>query len=137
MGKLSRKERQLAKEKMERREKQMAKAGIPYSKHKRRVCFHYGWFGGMGCGVQTFPWVIEREDGECICTGCGKVFTKKEKEQLEKLCTYLEISPVRSRETVEKLSKGVESVEYYYKDENEIVRCDKVEVLPRIAGVWV
>lgn len=137
MRKLSKKERKIAKENVQRREKQMLKAGVPYSKHRKRVCFHYGWSGGMGCKVQSFPWIIERGNGEYICMECGKVFTQKEKEQLEKLCFYLETSPVRSRETVESLSKGVEPVEYYYKDRNEIVRCGKADVLPGIAGVWI
>lgn len=53
-----------------------------------------------------------------------------------KLCFYLQATPVKSKSKVQDLLKGIEPVEYYYKDRNEIVRCSRLDVLPRIAGVW-
>ena len=59
-----------------------------------------------------------------------------EMKQMEKLCFYLQATPVKSKSKVQDLLKGIEPVEYYYKDRNEIVRCSRLDVLPRIAGVW-
>lgn len=143
MKKLSRKQRKLITENAQRREKRMLKAGTPYSKHKKRVCFHYR--GAMQFvspvilvnrgAMQFVPLVSQGRNGEYICTGCGKVFTEEESERLKELCVYLNTSLVIKEEMVEKLVEGVEPVEYYYAGENEIVLCNKVNdrlYLPRM-----
>ncbi|WP_370775459.1 hypothetical protein [Roseburia sp.] len=136
MKRLSRKARKQKKQEEQCREKKLSKAGIPYSKHKKRICYHFGWSGDMALGVRIYAMTEKDNDNRYVCRGCGKVFTQAEMKQMEKLCFYLQATPVKSKSKVQDLLKGIEPVEYYYKDRNEIVRCSRLDVLPRIVGVW-
>lgn len=87
----------------------------------------------MALGVRIYAMTEKDNDNRYVCRGCGKVFTQAEMKQMEKLCFYLQATPVKSKSKVQDLLKGIEPVEYYYKDRNEIVRCSRLDVLPSIA----
>lgn len=150
MKKLSKRARKQLKEKEQRREKKMAMAGAPYSNHKKRICYHYGWtWPDLGtllsgnreeqeshCHVN----VEKDKDNRYVCQTCGKVFTQAQMEQLEKVCSYLEqelppellhslqqLIPSQNEAPEAPDLKGIEPVEYYYKDKDEPVICGTLD----------
>lgn len=160
MKKLSKRARKQLKEKEHRREKKMAMAGAPYSNHKKRICYHYGWtwpdletlLSGSREEQESHCYIgVEKDkDNRYVCQTCGKVFTQTQMEQLEKVCSYLErdysyleqeLPPELPPELLHSLQqlipsqneapetpeapalKGIEPVEYYYKDKDEPVIC--------------
>ncbi len=157
MKKLSKRARKQLKEKEQRREKKMAMAGAPYSNHKKRICYHYGWtwpdletlLSGNREEQESHCYIgVEKDkDNRYVCQTCGKVFTQTQMEQLEKVCSYLErdysyleqeLHPELPPELLHSLQqlipsqneapeapalKGIEPVEYYYKDKDEPVIC--------------
>ena len=54
MKRLSRRARKQKKQEEQCRGKKLSKAGIPYSKHKKRICYHFGWSGDMALGVRIY-----------------------------------------------------------------------------------
>ena len=146
MKKLSKRARKQLKEKEQRREKKMAMAGAPYSNHKKRICYHYGWtwpdletlLSGSREEQESHCHVnVEKDkDNRYVCQTCGKVFTQAQMEQLEKVCSYLEqelppellhslqqLIPSQNEAPEAPDLKGIEPVEYYYKDKDEPVIC--------------
>lgn len=150
MKKLSKRARKQLKEKEQRREKKMAMAGAPYSNHKKRICYHYGWtwpdletlLSGNREEQESHCHVnVEKdEDNRYVCQTCGKVFTQAQMEQLEKVCSYLEqelppellhslqqLIPSQNEAPEAPDLKGIEPVEYYYKDKDEPVICGTLD----------
>lgn len=153
MKKLSKRARKQQKEKEQRREKKMALAGAPYSNHKKRICYHYGWIwsdletllSGSRENQESHCQIgVEKDkDNRYVCQTCGKVFTQAQMEQLEKVCSYLErdhsylkrelppellhsmqeLFPAQNKAPEAPDLKGIEPVEYYYKDKDEPVIC--------------
>ncbi len=150
MKKLSKRARKQLKEKEQRREKKMAMAGAPYSNHKKRICYHYGWtwpdletlLSGNREEQESHCHVnVEKDkDNRYVCQTCGKVFTQAQMEQLEKVCSYLEqelspellhslqqLIPSQNEAPEAPDLKGIEPVEYYYKDKDEPVICGTLD----------
>ena len=71
MKRLSRKARKQKKQEEQCREKKLSKAGIPYSKHKKRICYHFGWSGDMALGVRIYVMTEKDNDNRYVCRGCG------------------------------------------------------------------
>lgn len=150
MKKLSKRARKQLKEKEQRREKKMAMAGAPYSNHKKRICYHYGWtwpaletfLSGNREEQESHCYIgVEKDkDNRYVCQTCGKVFTQAQMEQLEKMCSYLEqelppellhslqqLIPSQNEAPEAPDLKGIEPVEYYYKDKDEPVICGTLD----------
>ena len=150
MKKLSKRARKQLKEKEQRREKKMAMAGAPYSNHKKRICYHYGWtwpdletlLSGSREEQESHCYIgVEKDkDNRYVCQTCGKVFTQAQMEQLEKVCSYLEqelhpellhslqqLIPSQNEAPEAPDLKGIEPVEYYYKDKDEPVICGTLD----------
>lgn len=150
MKKLSKRARKQLKEKEQRREKKMALAGAPYSNHKKRICYHYGWIwpdletllSGSRENQESHCQIgVEKDkDNRYVCQTCGKVFTQAQMEQLEKVCSYLEqelppellhslqqLIPSQNEAPEAPDLKGIEPVEYYYKDKDEPVICGTLD----------
>lgn len=51
----------------------------------------------MALGVRIYAMTEKDNDNRYVCRGCGKVFTQAEMKQMEKLCFYLQATPVKSK----------------------------------------
>lgn len=54
----------------------------------------------MALGVRIYAMTEKDNDNRYVCRGCGKVFTQAEMKQMEKLCFYLQATPVKSKSKV-------------------------------------
>ena len=81
MKKLSKKKRAELKEKAVIREKVMAKAGEPYSRHKIRVCQHIDRYY-FGC---AYPTLIKISEDKCMCTICKTEFPIEFMDEMREL----------------------------------------------------
>lgn len=94
---------------------------------RKTLCTHYtGRVGGILPG-SCHSLLIEKNEKECICTKCKKVFPIKKMAQMNRLVAYLSNKGCMTDEKlINKLSRGIEPAYYYKVSENEI-KIDEVD----------
>ena len=122
MKKYGKKWRKLQKEK-ESLKKTNVSTARPFLRtcQTKMLCTHYtGRVGGILPG-SCHSLLIEKNEKECICTKCKKVFPIKKMAQMNRLVAYLSNKGCMTDEKlINKLSRGIEPAYYYKVSENEM-----------------
>lgn len=119
MKKNGRKYRKIQKQKTDYKMKQPQKVGEPFSKvrYKKKICYHHT---GIGI-VKVSSQLLKISERECMCLNCKKRFPIGAMEKMDNLVKQLNIlGYLLGKEKIEKMSEGIEPVEYYKLSELEM-----------------
>lgn len=119
MKKNGRKYRKIQKQKADYKLEHPQKVGEPFSKvrYKKKICYHHTGIGIMKVSSQLSK-ISERE---CMCLKCKKRFPIGAMGKMDNLVTQLNLLGYwLGKEKIEKLSEGIEPVEYYKLSESEM-----------------
>lgn len=127
MRKLSKKERTKIKEKEIKRIKKMAEEGVPYSRHKIRVCRHFtGSGGGIIVGFAQ-PTLVRISEDKCMCIKCRREFPAEFIEEMEMLTrAYANAGCCDVSLAERELNKRCKPVKYYFIGSDEIRYVDDI-----------
>ena len=107
--------------KMEKRVAEEKKAGVPYSKHKLRICHHFvGYGGGIIVGF-AYPTLYRISEEKCKCAICKSEFPIDFMDEMEQLTSAFanaeccDVIPAG-----EALYAKSRLVEYYYEGPDQI-----------------
>jgi hypothetical protein len=141
MKKDGKKYRRLQKEKAERRIEAEKRASAPYSKHKVKLCIHYGAIGGGIIPGYAQSYLYPISDTECRCAECQKVFPIEVYHEMKDFAEgYSRLNCTTMMPEMIKIAKSAKPVKYYYvaEDTIEYLPDDDEDdiIVPRVTSIY-